>query len=59
MGGRNDSADDAKRLVELLRGGPFSLQLLLWNEVRGIPFKRPSLESAQAFRAILTEGQQP
>jgi len=49
----NDSLDDAKRIVKLLRGIPAKVNLLPFNESEGSPFKRPSKETIQIFHNYL------
>jgi 23S rRNA (adenine2503-C2)-methyltransferase len=54
--GVNDSSQDAKRLLKLLRGIPSKVNLIPLNEAPGIPFKRPSEEKVRQFQEILTKG---
>src|SRR5262249_7404994 len=44
--GVNDDAGDAERLLELLDPNLFHVQLLIWNEIEGLPFRRISDEDA-------------
>ncbi len=53
--GENDSIDDAKRLVKILRGIPSKVNLIPLNEAPGIPFKKPSGERIRQFQDILME----
>jgi len=55
--GVNDSDEDARRLVELLRGVPAKVNLIPYNENPGLGFASTGEERAEAFRAILAEGQ--
>ena len=54
--GVNDSDQDAKRLLRILRGIPSKVNLIPLNEAPGIPFKRPSEEKIKRFQEILMEG---
>ncbi len=54
--GINDSPQDAKRLVKLLRGIPSKVNLIPLNEAPGIPFKRPSENRVRLFQEIIMEG---
>jgi 23S rRNA (adenine2503-C2)-methyltransferase len=54
--GINDSAQDARRLVKLLRGIPSKINLIPLNEAPGIPFKKPSDENVREFQEILMKG---
>jgi 23S rRNA (adenine2503-C2)-methyltransferase len=51
--GINDSDDDAHRLIELLKGTPCMINLLLFNSFQNAPFERPDEERTYAFRNIL------
>lgn len=52
----NDSPQDAKRLLKILRGIPSKVNLIPLNEASGIPFKRPSEEKIKVFQEILMKG---
>jgi len=52
----NDSLQDAKKLLKILRGIPSKINLIPLNEAPGIPFKRPSDEKVRQFQQILMEG---
>ena len=54
--GINDSPQDAKRLIKLLRSIPSKVNLIPLNEAPGIPFKRPPEEKVRRFQEILLEG---
>jgi 23S rRNA (adenine2503-C2)-methyltransferase len=56
LAGENDSIADAKRLVKLLKGLKAKVNLLPLNEAAGIPFKRPSDDTVNAFAKVLVEG---
>lgn len=51
--GVNDSDEDTGRLMELLRGLPCMINILMFNPFPGAPFKRPDEERVYAFRNIL------
>jgi 23S rRNA (adenine2503-C2)-methyltransferase len=54
--GVNDSDDDARRLVELLRGIPAKVNLIPYNENPGLGFSTTGEEQAEAFRELLAMG---
>ena len=54
--GENDSFEDAKRLLKLLKGIPSKINLIPLNEAPGIPYKKPSEERVRQFQEILMEG---
>ena len=54
--GINDSTQDARKLLRLLRGIPSKINLIPLNEAPGIPFKRPSEETVREFQEILMKG---
>ena len=54
--GINDSQQDAKRLLKILKGIPSKINLIPLNEAPEIPFKRPSDEKIKRFQEILMEG---
>jgi 23S rRNA (adenine2503-C2)-methyltransferase len=51
--GVNDSDEDAGRLMELLKGLPCMVNVLLFNPFPGAPFERPVEERVYAFRNML------
>jgi 23S rRNA (adenine2503-C2)-methyltransferase len=51
--GVNDSDDDAYRLMELLKGFPCMINVLMFNPFPGAVFERPDEERVYAFRNIL------
>lgn len=51
----NDSIDDAKRLVGLLRGLRCKVNLIPFNPWPGAPYDRPEPESVDAFGALLRD----
>jgi len=54
--GINDTGQDARRLLKLLRGIPSKINLIPVNEAPGIPFKRPSDGKVKEFQEILMKG---
>ncbi len=54
--GMNDSPQDAKKLIKILKGIPSKVNLIPLNEAPEIPFKRPSEEKIKRFQEILMEG---
>ena len=53
IGGVNDSAADAQRLTQLLKGIRAKVNLIAYNEHPGSPFRKPAEETVQKFREIL------
>jgi 23S rRNA (adenine2503-C2)-methyltransferase len=51
--GVNDSAEDAERLRQLLRGLPAKVNLIPMNEHPGAPYRRPSDAAIDRFGAAL------
>lgn len=49
LGGVNDSLDDARRLIDLVRGIPAKVNLIPYNENPGLGFSAPAPEAVQAF----------
>jgi 23S rRNA (adenine2503-C2)-methyltransferase len=54
LGGFNDSADDARRVVRLLSGLPAKVNLIPWNPGE-LPYCAPDPESVEKFRSVLLE----
>ncbi len=52
----NDSPQDARRLLRILKGIPSKVNLIPLNEAPGIPFKKPSEERILQFQEILMQG---
>jgi len=52
--GENDSAQDAARLVKLVRGMRCKINLIPFNEFPGSPFRRPADETVLRFQSIVT-----
>ena len=53
LDGVNDSDDDARRLVRLIRGIPAKINLIPFNEWPGAPYRRSSWERIEAFADII------
>jgi 23S rRNA (adenine2503-C2)-methyltransferase len=51
----NDSESDAEMLAEKLKGIPCKINLLPYNEAKGLPFKRPADEKIERFQQKLWE----
>lgn len=52
----NDSPQDARRLLRILKGIPSKVNLIPLNEAPGIPFKKPSDDKIIQFQEILMRG---
>ncbi|MFN0116795.1 MAG: 23S rRNA (adenine(2503)-C(2))-methyltransferase RlmN [Elusimicrobiota bacterium] len=63
LDGINDSEQDAKRLANLVRGpaqqGDYWVNLIAYNPVPGLPYKKPDPEKLEKFRDILTKRHVP
>lgn len=53
LGGVNDTDDDARRLLKLLKGLPARVNLIPWNPFDGTAYARPDDERVRAFQRIL------
>lgn len=53
LGDINDSEDDARRLIKLLKGIPCKVNLIPFNPFKGCNFRRPSDEAVFRFQEIL------
>ena len=51
--GINDSDDDARRLVQLIRGIPAKINLIPFNEWPGAPYQRSDRDRINAFADII------
>jgi 23S rRNA (adenine2503-C2)-methyltransferase len=56
LAGVNDRPEDARRLVGLLRGRPALVNLIPYNPVPGLSFRRPSAAAVARFSAALVQG---
>jgi len=52
----NDQPEHARQLARLLAGREALLNVIPYNPVAGLPYRTPSPERRQAFRAILEQG---
>ena len=62
LGGVNDSAEDARRVVRLVSGLRAKVNLIPWNPgvpQSGMPYRPPSAEAIKEFRRILAEKKVP
>lgn len=50
LAGVNDTPDDARRLGRLLGGLPAKVNLIPWNPIATMPYRRPSPEVIEEFR---------
>jgi 23S rRNA (adenine2503-C2)-methyltransferase len=55
MGGVNDRPEHAAELAKVARTLRSSVNLIRYNEVAGLPFRRPATEDVLAFQRILQE----
>ena len=53
--GFNDTSDDARRLVGLVRDLPCKVNVIPWNPVEGAPYARPPQASVDRFVEILAD----
>ena len=51
----NDTLADAKRLVRLMEGLRCKINLLPFNEIPGVPYRRPSDDTVQQFQQYLAQ----
>jgi 23S rRNA (adenine2503-C2)-methyltransferase len=56
LGGVNDNPENAREVVELLRGMKCKVNLIALNPGPGIDFTTPGAESVMRFQSILREG---
>ncbi|MGC6444749.1 MAG: 23S rRNA (adenine(2503)-C(2))-methyltransferase RlmN [Rubripirellula sp.] len=56
LGGVNDSDDEARQLVQLLRKRNVLLNVIPYNPVQGLPYVTPTKKSIADFRQILEHG---
>jgi 23S rRNA (adenine2503-C2)-methyltransferase len=53
LGGLNDGPAEAQQILGLLRGRHAHVNLIPFNDVQGLPYRRPRPEAQQAFVAAL------
>ena len=56
LDGVNDSDDDARRLVKLLRGLPCKINLIPFNPHEGADYRRPTRDRVLTFQSVLLAG---
>ncbi|MBU4272195.1 MAG: 23S rRNA (adenine(2503)-C(2))-methyltransferase RlmN [Planctomycetes bacterium] len=56
LSGVNDRPEHARRLVALLRGRPALVNLIPYNPVPGLPYRKPSSAATARFVDVLTQG---
>jgi 23S rRNA (adenine2503-C2)-methyltransferase len=56
LAGVNDQPEHARQLLALLKGRPALVNIIPYNPVAGLPFRRPSARAAARFAEILTRG---
>ncbi|MFM2153993.1 MAG: hypothetical protein RL199_2428 [Pseudomonadota bacterium] len=56
LGGINDTDDDARRLIGLVRGLPAKVNLIPYNENPGLGFQEPGPGRVDSFKDILERG---
>ena len=56
LGGVNDSDDEARQLVHILRKRNVLLNVIPYNPVEGLPYVTPTKKSIAEFRQILERG---
>lgn len=56
MDGVNDTPEDARRLISIVRSVSSKVNLIAYNEFDGSPFRRPADARIEAFQRILIEG---
>jgi len=55
LGGVTDTLDDARRLIKLLTGIRYKINLIPWNPFPGVDFERPEPEHVQRFQRFLLD----
>lgn len=55
LSGVNDKPEHAEALAKLLRHTLCNVNLIPFNEVPGLPYKRPDRNAVQSFRAVLED----
>jgi len=56
LGGVNDRAEHAEELVHVAQSLRGNVNLIRYNEVEGLPYRRPEHEAVHRFQSILREG---
>ena len=55
LGGINDSIEDAKELIDFCKKIPSKVNLIEYNKVSGLPYKKSTQKSTNLFMDILTK----
>ena len=55
MNGVNDSPEQARKLLQIVRNIPSKVNLIVYNEYPGSPYKKPPIARIEAFQRILTD----
>lgn len=55
LAGVNDTPEDAERLCQLMAGTGCTVNLLPFNNYKGLPFQRPDDQTVSTFRAVLVK----
>ena len=55
LGGVNDQVEHARELAGVARRLRANINLIRYNEVRGLPWRRPHTEDVHAFQAVLRD----
>jgi 23S rRNA (adenine2503-C2)-methyltransferase len=55
LGGLNDQPDHARQLARVAKRLRANINLIRYNEVKGLPFDRPATPDVQRFQAILRQ----
>lgn len=53
IGGLNDSIEDAQKFVKLIHGIPCKINLMRFNPIDGLPYKKPTEDDVIRFRDYL------
>lgn len=59
MAGVNDRDDQAHLLGRLLRGGGMHLNVIPWNPVFGLQYRRPAVDAVRRFAQLVRDGGAP
>jgi len=53
LGGLNDAQEHARQLAQRLRGRPALLNVIPYNPVAGLPYRKPTTNAERQFREVL------
>ena len=59
LGGLNDSLENAREVLQLIRGIKAKVNLIAWNPGPEVPFQTPEHSQVLAFQKVLIEGGVP